>query len=394
MIRDFSKHSFFVIIFLLLIAKILYVFLAMELQNSQALPSGTRLEEFVIERVLGAGGFGITYLAKDTSLGRKVVIKENLPAHCAFRDSASGTVKARALNAESISDFEWAIANFSREASTLAGLDHPNIAKVYRLFECNQTAYFVMPYVEGMALDAVVEKRAAESRPFRREEILAIFRPMLDALTYLHGRQVFHRDIKPGNIILIENGMPVLIDFGAARHQLGEHSATVIESPGYTPFEQLTSSAELGPTSDLYSLAATFYRLITFERPPRSADRMLKDEIQILAHNPDLLKHYDYTLLEVLDRALALHPKSRPKSAQEMLSALDESKMPMPAQAVTIKRSPMEFAEKLAAKALELRDAGKLSEAATLMEEAARDWPDLRARYGRMIQLWRKGIQM
>jgi len=116
--------------------------------------------------------------------------------------------------------------------------------------------------------------------------------------------------------------------------------------------------------------------------------------MQTLAGNPDLLKYYDYAMLDVLDRALAIHPKSRPKSAQDMLAALDGSKIPIPSSAVTAKRSPMEFAEKLAAKALELRDVGKLSEAATLMEEAARDWPDLRARYGRMIQLWRKGIQM
>ena len=362
--------------------------------STQALPAGTRLEEFIIERVLGAGGFGITYLATDTSLGRKVVIKENLPAHCAFRDSLSGIVKARGVDTESTADFEWAIANFLREASTLAGLDHPNIAKVHRLFQCNRTAYFVMPYVEGVALDSVVEKRVAESRPFTRDEILAIIKPMLDALSYLHGRQVFHRDIKPGNILLMELGVPVLIDFGAARHQLGEHSATVIESPGYTPFEQLTSRGDLGAASDLYSLAATFYRLITFNRPLRSADRMQNDEMQPMSSSEDLVKRYGSRMLEALDQALALKPQARPQSADEMLTALGETNKKVASTPEPARRSPMEFAEKLAAKALELRDAGKLAEAATLMDEAVRDWPDLRVRYSRMIELWRKGIKM
>ncbi len=362
--------------------------------GGQALPAGHRLEEFQIERVLGAGGFGITYLATDTSLGRKVVIKENLPAHCAFRDTRSGTVKARGVDAESTSDFEWAIANFLREASTLASLEHPNIAKVYRLFQGNRTAYFVMPYVEGVALDAVVEKRAAESRPFAREELVAILMPMLDALAYLHGQQVFHRDIKPGNILLTGKNAPVLIDFGAARHLLGNHSATVIESPGYTPYEQLATNCELGPASDLYSLAATFYRLITFQRPPRSGDRILKDDMQALAGREDLVKRYGSKMLEAFDRALEIKPEPRPQSVNEMLAALGEAvKTAEPTQQQP-RRSPMEFAEKLAAKALKLRDDGKLTEAATLMDEAARDWPELRARYGRMIELWRKGIQM
>lgn len=347
----------------------------------------------MIDRVLGAGGFGVTYLARDESLGRMVVIKENLPAHCAFRDSLSGTVKPRGMDAESTADFEWAIANFAREAATLAALEHPNIAKVHRMFQGNRTAYFVMPYVEGVALDTLVEKRAKESHPFTREELLAILTPMLDALTYLHDRQVFHRDIKPGNILLTAPGVPVLIDFGAARHQLGEHSATVIESPGYTPFEQLTSGGDLGASSDLYSLAATLYRLITFQRPPRSADRMQNDEMKPMASREDLVKRYGSKMLETLDRALAIKPQSRPQSATAMLAALGQAKQATDSSPPA-RRSPMEFSEKLAAKALELRDAGKLAQAATLMDEAVRDWPELRTRYGRMIELWRKGIQM
>ena len=114
--------------------------------DSQALPPSTEIEEFRIERVLGAGGFGITYLAADTSLGRQVVIKENLPSQFAFRDTKSGTVKPRNTSGGDADDYEWSMQNFIREAETLASLDHPGIVKVLRKFTANGTAYFVMPY--------------------------------------------------------------------------------------------------------------------------------------------------------------------------------------------------------------------------------------------------------
>jgi serine/threonine protein kinase len=360
----------------------------------QTLPAGYRLEEFVIERVLGSGGFGITYLAHDKSLGRKVVIKENLPIHCSYLDTLTCTVKPRGIDHDSASEFEWAMMNFEREASTLASLEHPNIAKVHRLFQTNQTAYFVMPYVQGVALDTLAAERENDARPFSRDELINILKPLLAALIYLHDQQVFHRDIKPGNILLTKHGIPVLIDFGAARHQLSERSMTVIESPGYTPFEQIRSEGNMGPWSDLYGLGATFYRLASFERPQRSADRIQRDEMRPLAVRDELVRHYGDGLLEIIDRAMAVAVEDRFQSASEMLGVLSESAETGQAVTRTVQRSPMEFSEKLAAKALALRDSGKLAEAATLMDEAVRDWPELRTRYGRMIELWRKGIQM
>jgi serine/threonine protein kinase len=205
--------------------------------TGQALPAGTRLEEFEVEQVLGTGGFGITYLARDTSLGRKVVIKENLPSAFAFRDTASGTVRCRSDLAEDEDSFRWSMENFLREAATLASLDHPVIMSVLRKFEANGTAYFVMPYVEGVALDAMQKSRREKSRVFSDDEIKGLLEHVLDALEYLHGRRIYHRDIKPGNILVTKQGVPLLIDFGSARQQLSERSMTVIESAGYTPFE-------------------------------------------------------------------------------------------------------------------------------------------------------------
>ena len=139
--------------------------------NAQALPAGTRLEEFVIERILGSGGFGVTYLARDTSLGRQVVIKENLPAQFCFRDTHSLTVAPRHTTGEDAENFRWSLENFSKEAAMLASLNHPGIVKVLRSFQGFGTAYFVMPFVEGMTLDEFMRLRQQEGQSFTEEAL-------------------------------------------------------------------------------------------------------------------------------------------------------------------------------------------------------------------------------
>jgi serine/threonine protein kinase len=200
-------------------------------QPTQSLPVGTRLEEFVIERVLGSGGFGITYLAKDSRLGRRVVIKENLPAQFCWRDTHSLTVRPRHTEGEDAGNFQYSLESFEREAATLASLDHPGIVKVLRSFEAHGTACFVMPFVEGTAFDEVIVERRKQGREFMEKEITELLSKMLDTLGYLHDLGIYHRDIKPGNILMTKAG-PVLIDFGAARQRLSERSLTVIESSG------------------------------------------------------------------------------------------------------------------------------------------------------------------
>ena len=272
--------------------------------SSQALPSGTRIEEFVIERVLGSGGFGMTYLAVDTRLDRQVVIKENLPAQFCFRDTHSLTVAPRHTTGEDAENFLWSLENFSKEAAMLASLDHPGIVKVLRSFEVFGTVYFVMPFVEGVALDELVKQRG--DKPFSEAYLRGLLKRVLAALGYLHDRGIYHRDIKPGNLLITSEGVPVLIDFGSARQRLSERSMTVVESAGYTPYEQLQSRGNIGPWSDLYALGATLVKIMTGEAPPKTNDRNFGDSWLPLAGRAEMVKRFSEGFLSGIDRSLKL----------------------------------------------------------------------------------------
>ena len=301
-----------------------------ESPDSQALPQGTLLHEFVVERVLGSGGFGITYLARDTSLGRQVVIKENLPSQFAWRETTTGTVRPRHSTGGDLADYEWSMNNFLREAETLASLDHPCICRVLRKFEMNGTAYFVMPFVEGVTLDKLIADWKTTNRLFTEEELSGLLENMLGALGYIHDRGIYHRDIKPGNILITNEGIPVLIDFGSARQRLSERSMTVIESAGYTPFEQLQSKGNVGPWSDLYALAATLVKTITSETPPKAADRVMDDPWPGLVTNSGVSAHYSTRFLRSIEKALAPLPKDRWQNAGEWKVALATDPLAVP----------------------------------------------------------------
>ncbi len=293
-----------------------------DVPGGQALQAGTQLEEFIIEQVLGSGGFGITYLARDKRLGRKVVIKENLPAQFCWRNTTTLTVQPRQSIGEDVDNFQYSLESFEKEAATLASLDHPGIVKVLRSFEANGTAYFVMPFVEGTTFDEVIREREALNRYFTEEELIALLHKVLDALAYLHDRGIYHRDIKPGNLLITAKGDPVLIDFGAARQRLSERSLTVIESPGYTPFEQMQSRGKVGPWSDLYALGGTVYKAITGETPAKAADRILEDGVVPLAERTELGSRYSQVLLQSIDRAMLPKLSERPQSAEEWARSL------------------------------------------------------------------------
>ena len=294
--------------------------------STQVLPAGTRLEEFVIERVLGSGGFGITYLARDTNLGRQAVIKENLPVQFCFRDPASMTVAPRHTHGDDMENFRWSLENFTREAATLASLDHPGIVRVLRSFEAFGSAYFVMPFVEGVPFDALIDDRRAKGQQFSEEELGRLLDRLLDALAHLHERGIYHRDIKPGNILITTGGAPVLIDFGSARQRLSERSMAVLESAGYTPFEQLQSRGNVGPWSDIYALGGTLAKAITFETPPKANDRAFDDPWVPLAERANLRATYSAGFLAGIDRALTMPIESRWKDADEWLAALGARK--------------------------------------------------------------------
>ncbi len=290
--------------------------------DSQSLYPGAQLEEFIVEQVLGSGGFGITYLARDTGLNRRVVIKENLPSQFAWRESTSGKVRPRHTTGGDADDYGWSMRNFLKEAETLASLDHPGIVQVLRKFETNGTAYFVMPFVEGFAFDALIDSRSAKGQTFSEEELGGLLHRMLSALGYLHEREIYHRDIKPGNILITMEGIPILIDFGSARQRLSERSMTVVESAGYTPFEQLQSRGNVGPWSDLYALGGTLVKAITGEAPPKAMDRMRKDPYRPLAGRPELRLQFTQGFLHGIDKSLEVEEDNRWQNAEEWLAAL------------------------------------------------------------------------
>jgi serine/threonine protein kinase len=172
-----------------------------------------------------------------------------------------------------------------------------------------------------LALDELARER--EGKPFSEEELRGLLERVLDALGYLHERGIYHRDIKPGNILITKQNAPVLIDFGSARQRLSERSMTVVESPGYTPFEQLQSRGNVGPWSDLYALGGTLVKVMTGETPPKAMDRMRKDPYQELVGRVDLKSRFKNEFLGAIDKALAVDEEERWQDAREWVGALN-----------------------------------------------------------------------
>ncbi|MDO5465245.1 MAG: serine/threonine-protein kinase, partial [Akkermansia sp.] len=288
-------------------------------QNIIALPTGIEMGKYRIIRSLGQGGFGMTYLAEIIESGEKVVIKENLPTFCACRDTSSLVVTATNPHDE-LQEYNKLLTRFVEEARLLAQLDHPNIVKVLGAFEALGTAYYVMPWVGGKEL----HKAAPAPAAMTEEWLLPILRTMLGALGYLHGRNIYHRDVKPANILLTDDGTPILIDFGTARAIISDRSATHVGSPGYSPIEQITAKGKRGPWTDVYSLGATCYRLITGERPPEATERLAEEEdpLRPLATRAELRGRFSPAFLAGIDKALSIRTKGRWQTTAEWLATL------------------------------------------------------------------------
>jgi hypothetical protein len=281
-----------------------------------ALPAQHRLHWYVLERVLGQGGFGITYLARDANLDQPVAIKEYLPVDVATR-RPDASVRSR--TEEQSERYRWGLDRFIREARTLARFDHANIVRVLSVFEHNNTAYMVMRFEEGENLAALLERR----RTLPEDELMRVVLPILDGLELVHNAGFIHRDIKPDNIHIRDDGSPVLLDFGSARHSMGHaRTVTILVAPGYAPFEQYYSSGEnQGPWTDLYSLGATCYRAIA-GIPPMDAIARSKG---ILGSTREILipaatigaGRYSPALLKAVDHALQFAEKDRPQTIAE-----------------------------------------------------------------------------
>jgi len=274
-----------------------------------ALPKGFRLANYELTRVLGKGGFGITYLGIDRHLGRKVAVKELMPDTIVTRVEGMVVAQSEALT----ENWSWAKERFLEEARVLAGFKHPNIVEVHQLIEANGTVYMVMDYVEGESYEARLRRIAHEPD---EQSMSLLLEPLLDGLEEVHAAGLLHRDIKPDNIILRRGLQPILLDFGSARKQLeGTAVMTSLVTHGYSPIEQYQIKGKQGPWTDIYALGAVAVRAITGEKPPMSADRVSEDEFVWLSYRG--LKGFSPLFLQAIDWALRTKPKDRPQAVSE-----------------------------------------------------------------------------
>lgn len=288
----------------------------MTAEHRHALPEGFEFEGYRIEGLLGTGGFGLTYRAREIELGRLVAIKEYLPNGIAGRESGEAAVHA--ISAAAQEEFDWGLDRSRGEAKTLVAFRHPNIVNVLRFFQSHGTAYLVMDFVEGETLEAII----ARDGPVPEDKLRALLGPLLDGLENIHEAGFLHRDIKPGNIFVRADGTPVLIDFGSARASLGAASKgmTAIVSGGYAPVEQYTTHGKQGPWSDLYGLGATLYHAVAGRPPPEAIERIDSDSYKPAsgAAKPG----YSETLLAAIDACLALKRAARPQSVTDFRKVL------------------------------------------------------------------------
>ena len=287
----------------------------MTTEYADALPQGSRIEGYEIVRVLGVGGFGMTYLGFDDDLDIAVAIKEYLPGDLARRD---GSLTVNPRSTDDAADFQWGLDRFLSEARDLARFNHPNIIRVRRYFRAHGTAYIVMDYAEGETLSDLIKREGKLSQ----ERVQGILLPLMDGLDEVHRSDLLHRDIKPGNIIIRENGQPVLIDFGAARQSTGARSKslTAIITPGYAPLEQYSSKGKQGAWTDIYALAAVAYRALTGITPEEATNRVVEDD---LLPAVEAGKSYaDKAFLKAIDWGLVMNGDERPRDIAAFRAAL------------------------------------------------------------------------
>ena len=284
------------------------------MQHRNALTPGYKLHWYEIEKVLGIGGFGITYLARDLNLDRLVAIKEYLPSEFAIREQDTSVQPASEKAKET---YQWGMDRFIKEAQTLSKFEHPNIVRVYAVFEENNTGYMVMAYEEGRSLKALLKEQGV----FDEETLRGWLMPILDGLALVHQQGFIHRDIKPDNLYIRNDGSPVLLDFGSARQSIGEETKTLtsLVSPGYAPFEQYyAKSDEQGPWTDIYGLGATLYHGITGKKPDDAVTRSKSIIDGSVDQLPSVLgqyqENYSSVFLKAVDHAIQFKPEQRPQS--------------------------------------------------------------------------------
>ena len=282
----------------------------------------TQLADYRIIDVLGSGGFGVTYKALDVAQNQVVAIKEYYPADLAVRDRANSLVPH---SGEVEADYRWGLGRFLEEARTLALFRHPSIVQVRKLLQLNNTAYMVLAFEQGGSFRHWLRRLG---RPPTQAELDNLTEPLLNALELIHANGMLHRDISPDNIIIRQQGPPVLIDFGSARQAVGMRGAmSAIVKHGFSPQEQYASDpSKQGPFSDIYAFAATLYYALTGQVPPQSMSRIDQDTIRKVV---DLSRRgYRPGFLEAVDSGLAVHPRARPQTVQAWRQQLSAGREP------------------------------------------------------------------
>lgn len=290
--------------------------------NMQQLNIGAALQngKYEIERVLGQGGFGITYLARHTMLDTLVAIKEFFPKDFCDRDDTTSHVTLGTSNtAELVSKLK---TKFIKEARNIAKLHHPNIVSIQDIFEENNTAYYIMGYVEGKSLGEMIKKNGAMDEA----TALKYIREVCDAISYMHSKSMNHLDIKPGNIMVqTDDDKPILIDFGTSKQYDSEGEQTSTMAPGFThgyaPVEQYKPGgvSTFTPQTDIYALGATLYALLTGEKPPHYSE-ILEDGL------PSLPKSVSQQTADAVEHAMEIRKNKRPSSIEDFLSELPSGK--------------------------------------------------------------------
>ena len=281
------------------------------------LPNGTLLQggKYRIKRHIGSGGFGCTYEAEHTMLSHRVAIKEFFVKDFCNRDASTGRVSIASGSRKGL--ISKLHGKFIDEAKAIFSMNHPGIVRVTDIFEENGTAYYVMEYIDGSSLSEVIIKEGV----FTEAEATRIIRAAAEALAHVHSTNRLHLDIKPGNIMLGNNGKVTLIDFGVSKQYdevNGENTSTLLgKTPGFAPPEQMGNSIRaFTPATDIYALGATLYKMLTGITPPDSSSRACDDELIPL---PDT---FSLHVQNAVGASLQLSRSKRPQSIADFLALL------------------------------------------------------------------------
>ena len=323
-------------------------------EKGSELQPGHRLQEFVIERVLGVGGFSVVYLAQDTKLQRRVALKEFVPATLAQRAPDGSVVPRLPRFAEF---YDTGLQSFISEARLLGSFDHASLVKVFRFWPENGTAYMAMPYYEGITLKRWL---ADLGTPPSERWLRKLASMLMEALSAMHAQSCFHRDVAPDNILMLydrkavlasgdggsyleQRPKPVLLDFGAARRVIGDatQNLTAILKSGYSPVEQYEGevSQRQGAWTDVYALCAVLYTAAIGKAPPASVARLVRDDMvpaRVAGRG-----RYSEPFLHAIDQGLSVRPELRPRDLAELRALLNATEAPpLPAAAAGAPTGP------------------------------------------------------